>query len=900
MNVLRPALRIVALASLLVAAIPTAYAGTPADGRPAGPPPRVVMATAVPGTGPITEGQLRAVSDDGTTLLFPLRHTDVHADIAGIVADVEVVQTFANPYDRPIEAVYVFPLPNHAAVDAMEIHLEDRVIRGVIAKRDEARAAYQAARREGRTAALLDQERPNIFTQAVANILPGDSIEVRIRYFETLPDRAGAQEFVFPMVVGPRFIPGVPVRRGDGGGDPDTTEVPDASRITPPVLGPDERSGHDISVEVRLDAGVRAAHVQSPSHRITVENEDRGVVRVRLAADDTIPNRDFVLRYALDGGAPNVIVLPHRPADGTGPGYFLALLRPEADPPPSAITPKEMIFVVDCSGSMHGEPIAKVREALTWALNHLNPLDNFQIIRFSDAARSFAPAPVPATPMYIEKALDYVAGLTDSGGTIMLEGVKAALAGPEDPQRLRIVAFMTDGYIGNEDAILAYLHDHLRGARLHSFGVGSAVNRYLLDSMAEIGRGSVTYILLRDPTEEAIRGFYDRISRPYLTDLSIDWGRLRVADLHPAEIPDLFLGQPIRLSGRYEEPGSATVTVRGRLGGRPWERRFRVDLPERHPEGEAIASLWAREHLDDLSRRMLMGSDPALVEEATATALEHHLVSAYTSFVAIDDLVRNHGAAPEKVLVPVPIPEGVDRDMAVGPGNRTVAAASPIVTMATTSPQTTISAEFIDALPILGRNYQDVLTLAPGVAGTTHGARDVEMREQIRVVAGPPPGPPAGAVAGGVVGGVVGGVLGGVLGSVESAGDGNPGAVKIACRIESSRGDYSVGEPIEIILTLTNLAAHPVEIPVDLSVADGSARFQILDSAWRALPDPVDMCVDGGHRTLMTGASATYVLVLNGPGGYRLDGGGTYSVIFLGAWYGLPDSNRLTITIRRN
>jgi Ca-activated chloride channel homolog len=834
------------------------------------------VAAAPPGSGEsvaapdeIAEGELRAVSDEGSVVRFPLRHTDVKADIVGVVAHVEVLQTFGNPFDRPIEAVYVFPLPDQAAVDAMEIHLEDRVIRGVIRKRDEARAAYETARAEGRLAALLDQERPNIFTQSVANILPGDVIEVRLRYFETLPSRSNAQEFVFPMVVGPRFIPGAPIRPGVSGREPDTCDVPDDSRITPPVLRKNERSGHDIAIDVRLDAGMRATGLTSPSHHVEIVEEGNGVSHVRLAPGDTIPNRDFVLRYGLDGPSPNLILLPYRKADDASPGYFLALLRPEAEPPPSAVAPKEMIFVVDCSGSMSGQPIARVREAMEYALQHLNPLDNFQIIRFSETAQAFAPEPVPATPAHIARALEYVGGLSGAGGTILLEGVKAALDYPEDPQRLRIVSFMTDGYIGNEDQILAYLHHHLGNARLHSFGVGSSVNRYLLDAMAALGRGSAEYILRGEGAVQAVQRFYDRISRPYLTDVTIDWGGLKVAELYPAAIPDLYLGQPIRLSGRYLAPGQTTVRVRARLGGRSWEGRFDVWFPDAHPEGDAIATLWARARIDDLSKRLLTGPDEAIVEQITTTALAHDLVSAYTSFVAVDEMIRNAGTPPQRVDVPVAIPEGVDRTMAVGADRRLMDAV--------TGGAAKFSREFIDSLPIIGRNYQDVLRLTPGASGAVHGARDTNV------------------VVSGTVGGVVGGVLGGVPGAADETPDTNPGALEAICRIEADRGSYRLAEDVNITLTITNRSAVPLEIPAEVSIADGSARFQIFDADREVVPDPAAPRRAASTRVLEPGETATFRIMLNGRHGYRLDKPGSYSVVFLGSDYGLADSNRLTI-----
>jgi len=570
--------------------------GVPADPAPPATPADTAPTNAIPG------GELRVAGGQGDVQAFPLKHTEVRAEITGSVARVLVNQVFQNPYDRAIEAVYVFPLPSRAAVDDMEIRLGDRVIRGVIKKREEARAMYDAARRSGRTAALLDQERPNIFTQSVANILPGEEVVVSIRFFDLLPYESGHYVFTFPMVVGPRFIPGAPVREGERGRAFDTSDVPDASRITPPVLKPGERSGHDISLQVQVRAGVLLYDLASPSHSVDVESRAPGSARVSLRQEDAIPNKDFVLRYRLDGLLPEIVLLPHRTE---GPGYFLMLIQPEVQPSRARIGPKEMIFVVDCSGSMSGLPIEKVKEAMRYALENLNPLDNFQIIRFSDSVQVFAPEPVPATPSHIARALEYVDGLSGGGGTIMLEGVKAALSYPEDPQRLRIVSFMTDGYIGNEEHILAYLREHLGEARLFSFGVGDSPNRYLLDKMAEFGRGAVQYMLLNGRADESVRDFYEKIRNPYLTDIEVVWGGLGVSEIYPARIPDLFLGRPVVLFGRYEQAGAGQIALRGRLGGRPYERLLPVELPERWEGGEAVASLWARSKIEELSNRLL-------------------------------------------------------------------------------------------------------------------------------------------------------------------------------------------------------------------------------------------------------------------------------------------------------
>lgn len=879
-------------------------------------------------------GELRVASADGPVQQFPMKHTEVRAEISGRVGRVRVTQTFHNPYEKKIEGVYVFPLPSRAAVDDMEIRVGGRTTRGVVKRREEARALYEEARRAGNVAALLDQERPNIFTQSVTNILPGEEVVVSLRYFETLPYESGAFEFTFPMVVGPRFIPGAATTTGERGWSPDTTEVPDASRITPPVLKPGRRPAHDVSLEVRLDAGTPLRDLASPSHRIRTESGAPGRAVIRLAEDDSIPNKDFVLRYRIDGAAPNLVLFPHR---SDGDGYFLILIQPEAAPANARITPKEMIFVVDCSGSMSGPPIEKVKEAMRHALANLNPIDTFQIVRFSNAAETLASEPVPATFGNIQQALEYVDGLSGQGGTIMIEGVRTALGYSEDPQRLRIVSFMTDGYIGNEEAILAYLAAHLGGARLFSFGVGSAPNRYLLDKMAEFGHGAVEYVLLNDTAEAPVRRFYDRIRNPYLTDIEIDWNDLKVKDLYPERIPDLFLGQPILLHGRYSRPGADEVTLRARLGGRPYEQRLLVHLPERHDEGEAIGTLWARARIEALSARQIVSPSPERIEEITEVALAHRLVSPYTSFVAVEERLVTGQDESRLVEVPVPMPEGVSYETVFGLESG-VELKEKITTvgglvggvvggvlggvvggMLSSDPGTTsttpFSAEHIQVLPVLGRNVQDVQPLSAGVtaaAPTIHGSRTTEVvtladgastqdafsgvrgselkLDSIEEVEVPVFGASAGFSR------AEGGFVSVITAETLPGADGSPFAV---CWIEAPREEYRLGEPIVISLTIENRTRKTVRTPVGLSVEAGTARLRILDEDWNAVEDPAAFTIATDALRLRPGERIAFRLTINGPDGYRIDRPGSYQIVFLGSDFGLLDSNVVTVTIRR-
>jgi Ca-activated chloride channel family protein len=809
----------------------------------------------------IRGGDLRVVDDDLGIQSFPLKHTDVQAEIVGNVARVEITQTFQNPYDKKIEAVYVFPLPNRAAVDDMTIQVGERTIKGIIKKRDEARRIYEAARKAGHVAALLDQERPNIFTQSVANILPGNEIEVKIRYFEALPYESAAYQFSFPMVVGPRFIPGTPTSSENRGWAPNTTDVPDASRITPPVLKPGQRSGHDISVKVTLDAGTGLQQLLSPSHQVDIKRKGRGRALVTLRHEDSIPNKDFVLRYRVDGNAPKLVLLPHR---STEDGYFLMLIQPEAKPADEKITPKEMIFVVDGSGSMSGFPMEKVKEAMRHSLQNLNPQDTFQVVRFSNRAETFAPEPVSATRENIQRGLGYVESLSGRGGTIMLEGVRTALSYPDDPERLRIISFMTDGYIGNENQILAHLEKHLGGARLFSFGVGSSVNRFLLDKMAEFGRGAVEYVLLQDDAEVPVKRFYERIRNPYLTDIEIDWSGLEVTDVYPKRIPDLFLGQPVVLHGRYVEPGNGSVTLKARLGGKPYQQKIEVHLPNREEQGGAIGTLWARARIEELSNQQIVDPQPELVEEITKVALAHRLVSAYTSFVAVEEQIVTGSDQPVLVEVPVEMPEGVSYEGVFGREQKAKhayrgAVGGKMAALPSARPaQSRLLAEEASNGP-----HRSPVSIQP-----LPGEVEAEPRKE-RDRLGRPDMPDS---------------------------DDKQGAV--SCRIETARRSYRIGEAIEIVVTIENLTSQTMEVPAALSVVDGTARFQILDTNWKAMAHPTR---PAAPRTLSLapGARITFRVLLNGTGGYQLSQPGTYHLVLLGMAVNLPNSNTLTLHIAR-
>jgi len=605
-------------------------------------------------------GGLYVKSRDEKQLQFPLKHTEVKAKIAGNLSRVEVTQTFENPFADPLEAIYVFPLPDEAAVDDMEIKIGDHIIKGNIKKREEAQAIYNQAKQQGRTAGLLEQERDNIFTQSLANIKPGEQIDVTIRYTDSLKFEGGNYEFVFPMVVGPRFIPGTAI---DGSGDTDI--VPDASRITPAIVPPDTRSAHDIGVSVEIEAGIPVSNVHSTSHQLQIEHEGQ-IVRVKLGEEDTIPNKDLILRYQVAGNNTQATVLTQ--ADERG-GHFAIYLIPALEYQTNEIVAKDVVFLMDTSGSQQGDPLRKCQELMRRFINGLNPDDTFTIIDFANTTQQLSAAPLPNTPQNRTLAINYINRLQANGGTYLLPGIQAVLKFPSaSAGRLRSIVLLTDGYIGNENEILAEVQRELKpGNRLYSFGVGSSVNRFLLNRIAEIGRGTSRIIRQDEPTEEVAEKFFRQINNPVLTNIQISWdGTGEAPIIYPSIAPDLFAEQPLVLFGRKRDSTAGNLSITGSAaGGNHYEKTFNLSFEE--TGNPAIAQLWGRSRIKDLMKEMVGVETKAGVEAVTDTALTYQLLSQYTAFVAVSDDVRvNPQDASLSMQVPVEMPEGVSYQGTIG------------------------------------------------------------------------------------------------------------------------------------------------------------------------------------------------------------------------------------------
>ncbi len=597
---------------------------------------------------------------------IPLKHTDVNASIAGYIATVDVRQQYTNPYSEKIEAVYVFPLPTNAAVNEFIMTIGDRKIRGIIREKEEAQRVYEEAKRQGYVASLLTQQRPNVFTQSIANIEPKKQIDVDIKYFHTLEYVDGWYEYVFPMVVGPRFNP---PGHADGVGIKARGSAPGSTGQSAEVsyLKPDERSGHDISLSLDIDAGVKVEEVKSVNHQIETKREGETRTHVTLASSDSIPNKDFVLRYKVAGKMVKSALMAQRDERSqTGGGYFTLMLFPPESLVNLPRKPLEMVFTLDVSGSMSGKPIEQAKTAVRYALRHMKANDTFNVIRFANAAEQMAPRAVPVDDAWLKRADEYIEHMDAGGGTMMIDGIRKSLEVTPDDARLRFVTFLTDGYIGNEPEILAAIHN-LRGpSRIFSFGVGTSVNHYLLDHMARMGQGVATCLSLSDDAEKVMADHFERLSHPALTDLQIDWGGMQVSEVYPAKLPDLFVGRPVIITGRYTgNANAATVRVHGKVGGEEREMIVKVNADDAANQHKGIAPVWARAKIADIDDRATYDSSADFAREIRQVALEYGLMSAYTSFVAVDSSKRTAGDHGTSVEVPVPVPAGVKYETTV-------------------------------------------------------------------------------------------------------------------------------------------------------------------------------------------------------------------------------------------
>jgi len=623
--------------------------------------------------GDVRQGTLTLRDADGATAQAPLVFTDVHMDVSGVTARVRVAQRFVNPTAEWREGVYVFPLPEKAAVDHLAMRIGERMIEGQVKERTEARRTYEAAKSDGRKASLVEQERPNLFTTSVAHIGPSEEIEVAIEYQQTLAYDAGTFSLRFPLAITPRYIPagsvdvpGDVTAAGEGAGSGTalpTPAVPDADRITPPVVVPGSGAVNPVAIEIDLDAGVPLARLASTYHGVHIE--ERGGHRYRVTlSDGVVPAaRDFELAWTPDvGAAPGAALLTEQ-RDGRKYA-LLMVLPPAAETAPAPRVPREITYIVDTSGSMEGVSIEQAKEAMQMALDRLAPGDRFNVIEFNSVTRALYTAPMPVDDGTLGAARRFVRGLRAQGGTEMLPALTAALSAPRQDGAIRQIVFMTDGAVGNENEILKLIEARLGDRKLFTVGIGPAPNTWFMRKAAEAGRGTFTFIGDVREVKDKMAALIRKIETPVLTDIDAAWPA--GIGTHPAKLPDLYAGEPIVVT--FELPATPTghlLTLAGVRAGKAWSAALPLDGGA---DATGVGVLWARDRIESLMDARRNGAPADEVRrDVVALALAHHLVSAYTSLVAVDVTPSAPpGTIATKSALPTNLPEGLDHGAIFG------------------------------------------------------------------------------------------------------------------------------------------------------------------------------------------------------------------------------------------
>lgn len=599
--------------------------------------------------------------------MAPILKTDVQINITGMIVRAVVKQHFRNPDTTWKEGVYVFPLPEDAAVDHLRMHIGQRVIEGQIQERQQARKQYEQAKSEGKKASLVEQERPNIFTTSVANIGPHEEIVIEIEYQHIVQYDAGTFRLRFPMVVAPRYIPGRPVQPAEttvaefagNGWAVNTDQVPDAARITPPVLHPEKGNINPVTLQVRLDAGFPLQHITSSYHNIDIKQEHEA--GYKLVLDNTYADRDFELMWKPEPGAEPRAAFFNEQKNGEEYALIM-MLPPERET--GEVLSREVIYVIDTSGSMSGTSIVQARAALELALANLKPGDRFNIIQFNSFTEALFRFPQPVTHHSLRQARNYARGLEAQGGTEMLPALQAALNQSSEQSAVRQVIFLTDGSIGNEDELFRVIQQQLGNSRLFTVGIGSAPNSHFMNRAASFGRGTYTYIGKVEEVQEKMQMLFSKLQHPVLTNLQIHWGDQSTIETWPQRIPDLYLGEPLLLTAKAASLPE-TLNISGSVSGKTWNSSMTL---RGGMEQTGISVLWARKKIAALMDQL---NSPAEQDEIRRmiinTALAHHLVSKFTSLVAIDvtparvkeELLESHS-------MPVNLPAGWEYEKVFG------------------------------------------------------------------------------------------------------------------------------------------------------------------------------------------------------------------------------------------
>jgi len=591
---------------------------------------------------------------DGSVDRLPLKSTRVDVRIAGVIADVTVTQHYRNEGQRALEARYVFPGSTGSAVYAMNVRLGERLLTAKIREKQQARIEYETARQEGKTTTLLEQHRPNVFEMNVANILPGDEVAVELRYTELLTPHDAIYGFVFPTVVGPRYNS----PQGAAAGE---------KWVATPYLPAGLPSPSAFEIKVILDTPVPVKEIASRSHEVRIERGDGGAATVTLAPGVAGNDRDFLLDYRLAGDRVETgLMLFRGPGEG-GENFFLAMVEPPKAVAAAQISPRDYIFVVDISGSMHGYPLETSKALLERLIGSLRPSDTFNVMLFSGSNRMLAPASVPATRANIDRALQTIRQMGGGGSTEIVPALRRVAALPKAPDVSRSVIVVTDGYVTVENEVFQLVRKNLGQANVFAFGIGSSVNRHLIEGLARAGQGEAFIVTKPEEADAQAERLRKMIDRPVLTQVKAQVVGLDTYDTLPVQLPDLLGGRPVVVYGKFRgapQPG-ARLVVEGRSVEGAW--RGEASAEGRDDTGTAaLRYLWARQRIAMLSDQEALEGGNAQKEAITALGLQYSLLTQYTSFIAVDHVVRNPNPMQSTtVKQPSAMPAGVS-NLAIG------------------------------------------------------------------------------------------------------------------------------------------------------------------------------------------------------------------------------------------
>jgi Ca-activated chloride channel homolog len=589
------------------------------------------------------------ISEDPGLDKMPLLSTDVDVNISGVIADVRVTQTYKNEGQRPIEAIYIFPGSTQAAVYAMKMTIGNRVLIAKIKEKEKARAEYEQAKESGKTASLLEQQRPNVFQMNVANIMPGDNIKVELSYTELLTPAEKIYEFVYPTVVAPRY--------SNSKDDKDDW-------VANPYLRKGESPATSFDIKVDISAGIPIQSLSSPSHKVTTNFSGKADARVILDTTVQSGNRDYVLRYKLAGGKIETGLLLY---EGEDENFFLLIMQPPERPSLNDIPPREYIFIVDVSGSMNGFPLDVSKKLLRDLISNLRPADTFNVVLFAAGTTLWAEASVSATEENISRAIGFIETFKGSGGTEILPALKHALRLPRQPGIARSVVIATDGLVQVEEEAFELIETNLNNANFFSFGIGSSVNRHVLEGMARAGYGEPLVILNPSEAHKKAELFRKYIESPVLTGININYQGFSTYDIQPESPPDILADRPVTIIGKWKTRPTGNIRLTGFSGNGVHQASIPAESVKPKSSNSALRYLWARQRIKLLSdyNHVIPGS--GLEQEITRLGLAYNLLTPYTSFIAVDHVIRNPGLPPEPVKQPLPLPLGVS-NLAVGGG----------------------------------------------------------------------------------------------------------------------------------------------------------------------------------------------------------------------------------------